>query len=174
MKKGSVFAGKKGPLAAGFGTPVNMSSASSSFFDSSLQQMPHLLPGPPRNWQATPLKSHRLPPHHYQQQSNSASSIRAHPAAAATNTPNTSLINRAKPYSLQGLVENLNEVSSRSILIPQRLSFPVTCRIGHSAQHALRIEVRFRRHSLRSRCSDQSISLCRSTLPTLSTTASAE
>ena len=113
MKKGSVFAGKKGSLAAGFGTPVNMSSASSSFFDSSLQQMPHLLPGPPRNWQATPLKSHRLPPHHYQQQPNSASSIRAHPTAMA-NTPNTSLINRAKPYSLQGLVENLNEVSNRS------------------------------------------------------------
>jgi hypothetical protein len=115
MKKGSVFAGKKGLLSTGYGTPVNISSTSSSFFDNSLQQMPHNpLGGPPRNWQGTPLNSHRFPPPHYQpQQPNSTTSIRAHPMVASaviTNTPNSSMINRAKPYTLQSLVENLNEV----------------------------------------------------------------
>lgn len=115
MKKGSVFANKKGPLSTGYGTPVNISSASSSFFDNSLQHMPHNpIGGPPRNWQATPLSSHRFPPPHYQsQQPNSTSSIRAHPmvnSGVIGNTPNSSMINRVKPYSLQGLVENLNEV----------------------------------------------------------------
>ncbi len=117
MKKGSVFANKKGPLATGYGTPVNISSTSSSFFDNSLQHIPHNpLGGLARNWQATPLSSHRFPPPHYQsQQPNSTSSIRAHPmvvstAIANTNTPNSSMINRVKPYTLQGLVENLNEV----------------------------------------------------------------
>jgi hypothetical protein len=46
--------------------------------------------------------------------SNSSTSIKAHPmaptTAVITNTPNTSIINRAKPYTLQGLVENLNEL----------------------------------------------------------------
>ncbi|CAF3277452.1 unnamed protein product [Rotaria socialis] len=115
MKKGSVFAGKKGPMTTGYGTPVNISSASSSFFDNSLQQMSHNpLGGAPRNWQATPLSSHRFPaPHHPVQQPNSTTSIRTHPLAASvavTNTPNSSMINRVKPYTLQGLVESLNEI----------------------------------------------------------------
>ena len=109
MKKGSVFANKKGPLAAGFGTPVNMSASSTSFFDNSLQHMPPNPLGPARNWQATPMSSHRLPPYHYQQQPSSASSIRAHPSAVP-QTPNSNLINRVKPHTLHGLVENLNEV----------------------------------------------------------------
>lgn len=117
MKKGSVFAGKKGPLSTVYGTPVNMSSASASFFDNSLQQMPPNALGHSRNWQATPLSSHRFPPPHYQTQPpSSASSIRAHPMVA--NTPNTSLINRAKSHTLQGLVENLNEVSAPSPDVP--------------------------------------------------------
>jgi hypothetical protein len=117
MKKGSVFAGKKGPLSTVYGTPVNISSTSSSFIDNSLHQIPHNPLGPLRNWQATPLSSHRFPPPHYQtqQQPNSTSSIRAHPMVA--NTPNSSMINRVKPYTLQGLVENLNEVSNTLILI---------------------------------------------------------
>jgi hypothetical protein len=130
MKKGSVFANKKGPLSTGYGTPVNISSTSSSFFDNSLQHIPHNpLGGPPRNWQPTPLSSHRFPPPHYQlqqqQQPNSASSIRAHPmiaSAVTTNTPNSSMINRVKPYTLQGLVENLNEVRKK-IFIYHYLSF---------------------------------------------------
>ena len=116
MKKGSVFANKKGPLSTGYGTPSNISTASSSFFDNSLQHMSHNpLGGASRNWQATPLSSHRFPTPHYQpqQQPNSTSSIRARPmvaSAVATNTPNSSMINRVKPYTLQGLVDNLNEV----------------------------------------------------------------
>ncbi|CAF2106412.1 unnamed protein product [Rotaria magnacalcarata] len=115
MKKGSVFAGKKGPMTTGYGTPVNISSASSSFFDNSLQQMSHNpLGGAPRNWQATPLSSHRFPAlHHPVQQPNSTTSIRTHPLAASvavTNTPNSSMINRVKPYTLQGLVESLNDI----------------------------------------------------------------
>ncbi|CAF0825368.1 unnamed protein product [Adineta steineri] len=105
MKKGSVFANKKGPLGNAFGTPVNRSSTSSSLFDSSLQQQN-------RNWQATPTNIRRLPPLHHQQllhPSNSSSSIRAYPMAPTTNTPNTSIITRTKPYTLQGLIENLNE-----------------------------------------------------------------
>ncbi len=132
MKKGSVFASKKGPLSTGYGTPVNISSTSSSFFDNSLQQIPHnQLGGPPRNWQATPLNSHRFPFLHYQlqqqqQQPNSASSIRAHPMVASaliSNTPNSSMINRVKPYTLQGLVENLNEVKKKFFFIHHYLSF---------------------------------------------------
>jgi hypothetical protein len=115
MKKDSIFANKKGPL--GNGTPVNSSSTSSSFFDNSLPQ--HNLLGSARNWQATPTNSRRLPPLHHQQllhSSNSSSSIRAHPMAPTTvnsNTPNTSIINRVKPYTLQGLVESLNEVITK-------------------------------------------------------------
>lgn len=117
MKKGSVFANKKGPLGTGYGTPISSSSTSSSLFDNSLQQQNPL--GSSRNWQATPTNTRRLPiPFHHQQllhPSNSITSIRAHPmapttAVISTNTPNTSIINRAKPCTLQGLVENLNEV----------------------------------------------------------------
>lgn len=115
MKKGSVFGNKKGHLGNAYGTPINSSSTSSSLFDNSLQQQNPL--GSARNWQATPTNSRRLPPLHHQQllhPSNSTASIRAHPIASvnaiAANTPNTSVINRAKPYTLQGLVENLNEV----------------------------------------------------------------
>ena len=118
MKKGSVFANKKGPLSTGYGTPINISSTSTSFFDNSLPPMPHNPLGPtPRNWQATPLSSHRFPTPHYQsQQPNSAKSIRTHPAMIP-NTPNSNMINRVKPYTLQGLVENLNEVRYISLLI---------------------------------------------------------
>jgi hypothetical protein len=133
MKKGSVFASKQGPLSTGYGTPVNISSTSSSFFDNSLPHMPHNpLGGPPRNWQATPLSSHRFPPPHYQsQQPNSTTSIRTHPmvaSAATTNTPNSNMINRVKPYTLHGLVENLNEVR-RILFINHCLPFfyLVTC-----------------------------------------------
>lgn len=119
MKKGSVFAGKKGPLTSGYGTPVNISSTSTSFFDNSLQQNPHNPLGPSRNWQATPLSSHRFPaPHYPAQQPSSSTSIRAHPLATSAvipNTPNSNVINRAKPYTLQGLVENLNEVRNKDI-----------------------------------------------------------
>ena len=115
MKKSSVFANKKGPLGNGFGTLVSISSSSSSFFDNSLQQQNPS--GSARNWQATPTNTRRLPPFHHQQllhPSNSSASIRAYPMAPTTavntNTPNTSSTNRAKPYTLQGLVENLNEV----------------------------------------------------------------
>lgn len=119
MKKGSVFAGKKGPLSTGYGTPVNISTTSSSFFDNSLPHLPHnpLGGGPPRTWQATPLSSHRFPSVH--QQVNSTSSNRAHPmvaSVAVANTPNSSMINRVKPYTLQSLVENLNEVNERFFL----------------------------------------------------------
>jgi len=115
MKKGSVFANKKGHLGNVYGTPVNSSSTSSSLFDNSLQQQNPL--GSARNCQATPTNTRRLPPFHHQQllhPSNSSTSIRAHPmaptTAVITNTPNTSTVNRVKPYTLQGLVENLNEV----------------------------------------------------------------
>jgi hypothetical protein len=117
MKKGSVFANKKGHLGNVYGTPVNSSSTSSSLFDNSLQQQNPL--GSARNWQATPTNTRRLPLFHHQQQqllhpSNSSTSIRVHPMAPTTvvitNTPNTSIVNRVKPYTLQGLVENLNEV----------------------------------------------------------------
>ncbi len=133
MKKGSVFANKKGPLSTGYGTPVNISSTSSSFFDNSLQHLPHNpLGGPPRNWQATPLSSHRFPPPHYQpqQQPNSTSSIRTRPmvaSAVATNTPNSSMINRVKPYTLQGLVENLNEVRNILFIFRYIFFYLVTC-----------------------------------------------
>lgn len=90
IKKGSVFAGKKGPL--GIGTPVNMSSASSSFFDNSL---PHTT-GINRNWQMTPMNSHRLPPH----------LLQTRPSA----TPTSNFIHRVKPNSLLSLVDNLNEI----------------------------------------------------------------
>ncbi len=119
MKKGSVFANKKGPLGNGYGTPVNISSStSSSLFDNSLQQQNPL--GSARNWQGgTPTNTRRLPPLHLQQllhPSNSSTSNRAYimaPAAVITsNTPNTSIITRTKPYTLQGLVENLNEVKT--------------------------------------------------------------
>lgn len=111
MKKGSVFANKKGPLNSGFGTPGNISAATSSFFDNSL---PHMPPNPltntTRNWQATPISSHRFPPAHCQQSTNhSAKSIRTLPPAIV-NTPTSNLINRAKSHTLQNLVENLNEV----------------------------------------------------------------
>jgi hypothetical protein len=116
MKKGSVFANKIGHVGNGYGTPVNSSSTSSSLFENSLQQQNPL--GSARNWQATPTNTRRLPPVHLPQQllhpSNSSTSIRAHPMApvivTSSNTPNTSIINRAKPITLQGLVENLNEV----------------------------------------------------------------
>jgi hypothetical protein len=115
MKKGSVFANKKGHLGNGYGTPINISSTSSSLFDNSLQQQNPL--GSARNWQATPTNTRRLPHLHHQQllhPSNSSTSIKlysmAPTAAVISNTPNTSIINRAKPYTLQGLVENLNEV----------------------------------------------------------------
>jgi hypothetical protein len=139
MKKGSVFANKKGPLSTGYGTPINISSTSTSFFDNSLQQIPHNLLGPPRNWQATPLSSHRFPPPHLQsqqQQPNSTSSIRAHPAMIP-NTPNSSMINRVKPYTLQGLVENLNEVRRTSLLFIIFLFYLVTCRTCYSSFYAL-------------------------------------
>ncbi|CAF0732021.1 unnamed protein product [Rotaria sordida] len=111
MKKGSVFANKKGPLGNGYGTPINISSTSSSLFDNSLQQQNPL--GLARNWQATPTNTRRLIPLHHQQllhPSNSSTSIKAYTMAPTTNTPNTSIINRAKPYTIQGLVENLNEL----------------------------------------------------------------
>ncbi|CAF3603057.1 unnamed protein product [Rotaria sordida] len=111
MKKGSVFANKKGPLGNGYGTPINISSTSSSLFDNSLQQQNPL--GLARNWQATPTNTRRLVPLHHQQllhPSNSSTSIKAYTMAPTTNTPNTSIINRAKPYTIQGLVENLNEL----------------------------------------------------------------
>ena len=114
MKKGSVFASKKGPVTTGYGTPVNTSSTSSSFIDNSLQQISNNPLGLSRNWQATPINSHRFPPSCYQtQQTNSVSSIRLHAIAASTgmaNTPNSNMINRVKPVTLQSLVENLNEV----------------------------------------------------------------
>lgn len=111
MIKGSVFAGKKGPAGNGYGTPVNSSSTSSSLFDNSLQQ--HNPFGVARNWQATPTNSRRLGgvQHHHPllHPSNSTASLRGQvmpPAGAILNTPSA----RAKPYTLQGLVENLNEV----------------------------------------------------------------
>ncbi|CAF4554869.1 unnamed protein product [Rotaria sp. Silwood1] len=127
MKKGSVFAGKKGPLATNYGTPVNISSTSSSFFDNSLQQISHNpLGGPSRNWQATPINSHRFPSTHYSsQQPNSTSTIRTHPlitSAIVTNTPNSNIINRVKPYTLQGLVENLNELLAE-LAIPHSMRY---------------------------------------------------
>lgn len=108
-------------MASGYGTPVtvNISSTSTSFFDNSLQQISHNPIGSSRNWQATPLSSHRFPPPHYQsQQPSSTTSIRAHPlatSAAIPNTPSSNIINRAKPYTLQSLVENLNEVRQLNI-----------------------------------------------------------
>jgi hypothetical protein len=115
MKKGSVFANKKGPLGNGFGTLVNISSTSSSLIDNSLQQQNPL--GSARNWQATPTNTRRLPP--LLHQSNSSTSIKAHPMVSTTiviaNTPNTSIINRGKPHTLPGLVENLNEVKNYNL-----------------------------------------------------------
>jgi len=149
MKKGSVFANKKGPLSTGYGTPVNISSTSSSFFDNSLQHLPHNpLGGPPRNWQATPLSSHRFPTPHYQpqQQPNSTSSIRTRPmvaSAVATNTPNSSMINRVKPYTLQGLVENLNEVRNILFIFRYIFFYLVTCRTCYTAFIALRYKIWF-------------------------------
>lgn len=122
MKKGSVFAGKKGPLGTCYGTPVNKSATSSSFFENSLQQMPpNALGGPSKNWQATPKSSHRFPaPPYPTQQPSSTTSMRTHPLATSvpvTNTPNSSMINRVKPYTLQSLVENLNEVKFYNLII---------------------------------------------------------
>jgi hypothetical protein len=132
MKKGSVFASKKGPLAAGLGTPVNVSSASCSFFDNSLQHMPPNALGASRNWQATPLNVHRFAPGQYQQQSNSASSVRVRPGTML-NTPNSNLINRVKPHTLHGLVDNLNEVNTNIVLFDMSTNSVrlVTCRIRH-------------------------------------------
>ena len=116
MIKASVFAGKKGPLGNACGTPVSISGTSSSLFDSSLQQ--HIPTGSSRNWQGTPTSTRRLPPafhQHLLQPSNSSTSIRSHPmvpTSIASNTPNTSIINRAKPCTLPGLVESLNEVEA--------------------------------------------------------------
>jgi len=121
MKKGSVFANKKGPLSTGYGTPANISTTSSSFFDNSLPHMSQISMGaPPRNWQATPMNSHRFPP-------GSASSIRAHPmvnsvVATNTHTPNSSMINRVKPHTLQALVDNLNELLAE-LAIPHALRY---------------------------------------------------
>ena len=114
MKKASVFASKKGALGNACGTPVSISGTSSSLFDSSLQQ--HNPVSASRNWQGTPTSTRRLPPafhQHLLQPSNSSTSIRSHPMAPtsiASNTPNTSLINRVKPCTLPGLVDHLNEV----------------------------------------------------------------
>jgi hypothetical protein len=49
-------------------------------------------------------------------------------SAATTNTPNSNMINRVKPYTLHGLVENLNEVR-RILFINHCLPFfyLVTC-----------------------------------------------
>lgn len=123
MKKGSVFASKKGPIGTGFGTPISSSSTSSSFFDSSLQQQ-NPLGGSTRNWQATPTNTRRLPPFQHSQllhPSSSTTSIRAYTMAPTTvvssNTPNTSIINRAKPYTIQSLIETLNEVNSYNLKI---------------------------------------------------------
>ncbi|CAF0831946.1 unnamed protein product [Adineta ricciae] len=123
MKKNSVFANKKGPLTNALGTPINRSSTTSSLFDSSLQQQN-------RNWQATPTNTRRLPPglHHQQllHPSNSTTSIRAHPtvptAPIASNTPNTSVVARTKPCTLQGLVENLNELLAE-LTIPHSIRY---------------------------------------------------
>ena len=128
MKKGSVFANKIGHIGNGYGTPMNSSSTSSSLFENSLQQQNPL--GSARNWQATPTNTRRLPPLHHAQQllhpSNSSTSIRAHhmaPAAlASSNTPNTSVVNRAKPITLQSLVENLNEVKQTITFLLFKLS----------------------------------------------------
>lgn len=107
MKKGSVFASKKGPLSTGYGTPANISTTSSSFFDNSLPHMSQISMGaPPRNWQATPMNSHRFPPG----------------SAVTTNTPNSSMINRVKPYTLQGLVDNLNELLAE-LAIPHAMRY---------------------------------------------------
>ena len=65
MKKGSVFANKKGPLGAEYGTPINISSTSSSLFENSLQQQNVL--GSTRNWQATPTNTRHLFLSHHQQ-----------------------------------------------------------------------------------------------------------
>jgi hypothetical protein len=78
------------------------------------------------------LSSHRFPPPHYQpqQQPNSTSSIRTRPmvaSAVATNTPNSSMINRVKPYTLQGLVENLNEVRNILFIFRYIFFYLVTC-----------------------------------------------
>jgi hypothetical protein len=142
MKKGSVFGNKKGPLGNGFGTLVNISSSSSSFIDSSLQQQ-NLL-GSVRNWQGTPTNTRRLLLHHQQllHPSNSSTSIRAYPMAPPTvvnvNTPNTSIINRVKPCTLQGLVENLNEVQNYDLsLILSHVIFIVTSRTRYSTLYAL-------------------------------------
>ncbi|CAF4662881.1 unnamed protein product, partial [Rotaria sp. Silwood1] len=128
MKKSSVFANKKGPLGNGHGTPINISSTSSSLFDNSLQQQ-NPLGGSARNWQATPTNTRRLGPFHHQQllhPSNSSTSIRAYAivptTAVTTNTPNTSIINRAKPYTIQGLVENLNELLAE-LSIPHSMRY---------------------------------------------------
>ncbi|CAF4538828.1 unnamed protein product, partial [Rotaria socialis] len=123
MKKGSVFANKKGPLGNGFGTPINSSSTSSSLFDNSLQQQHPL--GSGRNWQATPTNTRRLPPplHHHLHSSNSSTSIRAYTMAPttilSTNTPNTS---RVKPYTMQSLVETLNELLAE-LAIPHSMRY---------------------------------------------------
>ena len=108
MKKGSVFANRKGLLSGtGFGTPVNLSSASTSFFDNSLPHMPpNALGNSVRNWQTTPMSSHRFPPS----------------SGAIVNTPTSNMINRVKPYSLQNLVENLNELLAE-LAIPHSLRY---------------------------------------------------
>ena len=158
MKKASVFASKKGPLGNTCGTPVSISGTSSSLFDSSLQQ--HNPVGSSRNWQGTPTSTRRLPPAFHQQllqPSNSSASIRSHPMAPmsiASNTPNTSIINRAKPCTLPGLVENLNEVEpvNFSLFISLSLSLSeVTRRTCYTTYDALRNEVWLRRHSDRHR-----------------------
>jgi len=102
MKKGSVFANKKGHLTNGYGTPINSSSTSSSLFENSLQQQNQL--GTTRNWQNTPTNSRRLPPAFHQQHqllhpTNSTASIRPPP-----------LPNPAKPHTIQSLVDILNEL----------------------------------------------------------------
>ena len=154
MKKGSVFANRKGPMSAGFGTPSNMSSTSSSFFDNSLPHVPpSSLGGPPRNWQATPMSSHRFPPVHHLPTVSSATSLRPLPG----QTPTSNYINRVKPNSLQTLVENLNEViekSKDSAQLPFVVSilFLVTGRISNSTFASLRTEIRFRRYFDGSRC----------------------
>jgi hypothetical protein len=57
--------------------------------------------------------------------------------AVITNTPNTSTINRVKPYTLQGLVENLNEVKKNHNLSFFILLFLVTCRTRYFSLYAI-------------------------------------
>jgi hypothetical protein len=142
MIKTSIFANRKGPAVNGLTTSTSNASVSSSLVDHSLQQNYPLASNRP--WQGgTPTNAHRLIP--FLQPTYSSTNLRA--AIASTNVSNFNPINRTKPVTLQGLVEQLNEVSFVLLLRTRsstRADLSAIDRIDESFQSSLRHQIWFR------------------------------